>query len=196
MEEDFDFFTEITRQYVEFLLTIPAEVLSSTKLSFNEKLLLGLDYTFKDKLGFNILSHKEVGILFNIHPNIVSYCRKNLLKNNYLTKEKRKYYITDKVFEEAEITDKRSVVIPHIVYNLNMPTGAKLLWGECNSFSMGVKYYYAYRDFTAKRLNASKESITNWTKILAENGLIALKYRIGYSKNEKYVKTCKFGNRQ
>src|SRR5690606_404947 len=149
--------------------------------------------TFKDKLGFNILTHKEIGLLFNIHPNIVSYCRKSLLENNYLTKEKRKYFITDKVFEEEGITDKRSIVIPHIVYNLKIPTGAKLLWVEYNSFSMGVKNYFANREFTAERLNASKESVTNWTKILYDNNLIALKYRIGYGKYRKDVMTCKFG---
>lgn len=194
MKGDFDFFGEYTNKYRHLIVVVPAEVLSSEELSFNEKILLGLDFTFKQKLGFNMLTNKEVGKLFNIHPNIVSSCRKNLVENGYLTKEKRKYLLTDKIFEEQKNNkiDKRSILIPNPVYSLKIPTGAKLLWGEYNSFSEGLDSYDASREFTSNRLKSSRESITNWTKILEENNLITVRYIFGYGFNQKEVTTYRF----
>jgi len=86
---------------------IPFEILSNKELSFNEKLVFGLDFSLKKKLGFNQMTNKDVGKMFNLHPNIIGDCRKILLKKGYLTKEGRKYFLTDhyRTIQESEIND-------------------------------------------------------------------------------------------
>ncbi|MEJ5102395.1 hypothetical protein [Chryseobacterium sp. MYb328] len=179
---------------------IPFEILSSSELSLNEKLIFGLDFSLKSKLGFNQITSKDVGVLFNLHPNIVGDYRKSLLKKRYLTKEGRKYFLTDhyktaeKSEEIQENKDRRNIKIPFELYsNKALKTGEKLLWGEYNSISKGVKEYFASREYTANRLNVSVESVTNWTKSLNEKGLFR-KYEIvvGYYKHQRRIVTCRF----
>ena len=177
----------------QLVLKIPATILSNTQLSFNEKLILGLDYTFQSKKGYNILSNIKVGQLLNLHTNVVSYCRKNLLQNKFLIRVKRKYNLTEKhknIFTE----DKREVYLPFEIYNhKDLKTGSKLLWGEYNSISKGRREYFAKRNFTANRLNASQESITNWTKQLHEHRLLKkYEHRTGYCTSQKVIITCEF----
>ncbi|WP_303316985.1 hypothetical protein Q4Q34_03225 [Flavivirga abyssicola] len=171
-------------------IRIPATILSHTQLSFNQKLILGLDYTFSLKMGYTFKKSKEIGELLNLHPNIISYCRKQLLDKGFIKKKDRKYFITN-LHTKFKVDDKREIIIPHQVYNNpNIITGAKLLWGEYNSISKGHKEYFAKRVYTAKRLNASEESITNWTKQLFKNGLLdKYTHKIGYCKNQKSVIT-------
>lgn len=174
-------------------IRIPATILSHTQLSFNQKLILGLDYTYSLKTGYTFKKSKEIGELLNLHPNIISYCRKQLLNKGFIRIEDRKYVITD-LHTEFEVDDKREIMLPFQVYsNPDIITGAKLLWGEYNSISKGHKEYFAKRLYTAKRLNASEESITNWTKLLSESNLL-LKYahKIAYCKNQKVVITINF----
>lgn len=173
-------------------ITIPATILSHNQLSFNQKLMLGLDYSFSQKLGYNSLSNKELSIWLNLHVNIISYCRRHLVKMNFLRKEGRKYYLTQK-HEEFQIEDKRDIIIPSQVYMMSLTAGAKLLWGEYNSISRGKREYFASREFTAKRLNCSVESVTNWTTLLFDQGLISnYKLEKGYCKSQKSVITTVF----
>lgn len=174
-------------------ILLPPEILSSQKLSFNEKLLLGLYHTHHKKLGFTAMTNKDIGELFSLHPNIIGYCRKSLLEQGYIAIEKRKVYITGKiVLDPIELIDSRAVLIPKQIYQTKIPTGAKLLWGEYNSFSKGEKPYFSTREYTANRLNASKESITQWTKILEDHHFLTQTYIIGYGKNERQITTCRF----
>jgi Mn-dependent DtxR family transcriptional regulator len=179
---------------------IPFEILSSSELSLNEKLIFGLDFSLKSKLGFNQITSKDVGVLFNLHPNIVGDYRKSLLKKGYLTKEGRKYFLTDhyktaeKSEEIQENKDRRNIKIPFEVYsNRALNKGEKLLWGEYNSISKGEKEYFASREYTANRLKVSVESISNWTKSLNEKGLFK-KYEIvsGYYTHQRRIITCRF----
>ena len=181
----------------QLVLKIPATILSNTQLSFNEKLILGLDYAFQSKKGYNILSNNKVGELLNLHTNIVSYCRKNLLQNKFLFRVKRKYTLTEK-HKNTSTEDKREVYLPFEIYNhKHLKTGSKLLWGEYNSISKGRREYFAKRNFTAKRLNASQESITNWTKQLNEHQLLKkYEHRTGYCTSQKVIITCEFKNDQ
>lgn len=174
-------------------IRIPATILSHTDLSFNQKLILGLDYTFSTKIGHNSMSNKAVGELIKLHPNIISYCRRKLVKDGFVTKSGKKYLITEK-HKEFEVDDNREIIIPYEVYtHTNIITGAKLLWGEYNSISKGHKEYFAKRLYTAKRLNAGEESITNWTKRLSENRLLYEYYhKTGYCKSQKVVVTISF----
>lgn len=193
--EDFeeDFVEKVKLEKI--IIRIPPKILSNIELSFNEKLILSLDYTYSTKKGYNMKTNVAVGLMFNLHPNIVGNCRKQLLEKGYIAKddkEKRKYVLTDKIKNvETLLEDKRVVSLPYKIYShLHIPTGAKLLWGEYNSMRKGKKHYFATRDYTSKRLNASKESITIWTKLLDQNNLLEI-YAInsGYYTKEKVVKT-------
>jgi len=185
-------------------IEIPFEILSSEELSLNEKLILGLDFSFEKKLGFNIMSNLEIGKLLNLHPNIVGSCRRHLLENQYLTKEGRKYFLTDHYktgqefetngVEKSENKDQRNIKLPFEIYaDKRLKTGEKLLWGEYNSISKGDRDYFAKREYTAKRLNVSIESISNWTKSLFEKELLREYHLItGYCTHQRRIITCCF----
>jgi len=187
-------------------IEIPFEVLSNSELSLNEKLILGLDFSLKSKLGFDQITNKDVGGLFNLHPNVIGNCRKSLVEKGYLMKEGRKYFLTDhyKTVEESEEIqgntsrkDRRNIKIPFEVYsNRALNKGEKLLWGEYNSISKGEKEYFASREYTANRLNVSVESVSNWTTSLNAKGLFK-KYQIvtGYYTHQRKIITCRFDNK-
>jgi hypothetical protein len=152
-----------TENIVPLIIKIPAKILSNSELSLNDKLILGLDYAFSLKNGNNTLNHKQVSERLNLHSNIVGESRKNMILMGYLSKVKQTYFLTSK-FEEFStiIDDERTIYIPFEIYSHpKLRTGEKLLWGEYNSFSKGENFYFASREYTAKRLNVSKESITN-----------------------------------
>jgi hypothetical protein len=180
----------------QLIVKIPATILSNKQLSLNEKLILGLHYTFDFKLGKTLLTNKQVGELFQLHPNIVSYCHKNLLKNGFIKKVKSTYTVTHKHLQ-TKVEDKREVYLPFEIYNHpKLKTGAKLLWGEYNSISKGSREYFAKRSYTSQRLNASEESITNWTKQLMEHHLLnSYTHKRGYGKSQKVVITCRFDSK-
>jgi len=180
----------------QLTLKIHPKILSSN-LSFNQKLILGLHYTFSKKKGYNMLSITEMGLMFDLHRNVVSYCRKRLIHDGYIKKEGRKYILTD-LYKQIQVKDLREILIPHQIYSdKHLTAGAKLLWSEYNSISGGVRKYFAKREYTAKRLDASVESITNWTKLLNDNKLLKLyKHNIGYCKSQKVVVTIDFNKRK
>lgn len=185
-------------------IEIPFEILSNKELSLNEKLILGLDFSLEKKLGFNTMSNLEIGKLLNLHPNIVGNCRRNLIIKQYLMKEGRKYFLTDHYktangsemnnVENHENKDKRNIKLPFEIYTNNrLKTGEKLLWGEYNSISKGEIVYFAKREYTAKRLNVSIESISNWTKSLFEKELLREYHLVtGYCTHQRKIITCRF----
>ena len=180
----------------QLTLKIHPKILSSN-LSFNEKLILGLHYTLSKKKGYNALSINRMGDMFNLHRNVVSYCRKRLLNDGYIEKEQYKYVITG-LYKNFETKDRREIYIPFEIYShKHLTTGAKLLWGEYNSISGGLKQYFASREYTAKRLNASVESVTNWTKQLWDNKLLkSYIHNVGYCKSQKVVVTVDFNKKK
>lgn len=156
-------------------------------------MILGIDYCFKQKLGFNTMPNTQIGDLLHLHPNIVSKARKNLLKQGFLRKEKRNYYLNDTpLFDQHQ--DTRDLIIPYWVYNdPNLSTGAKLLWSEYNSFKDNKKGYFASREFTSNRLGCSVESISNWTKELHQKGFLKnYEVKSGYCTKQKVIITCTF----
>lgn len=188
----------------QLTIEISFEILSNRELSPNEKILLGLDFSLEKKLGFNTMSNLEIGKLLNLHPNIVGNCRRNLLIKQYLMKEGRKYFLTDHYktanefemndVEKPENKDQRNIKLPFEIYTDNrLKTGEKLLWGEYNSISKGEIAYFAKREYTAKRLNVSIESISNWTKSLFEKELLREYHLItGYCTHQRRIITCYF----
>ncbi|MDE5430719.1 helix-turn-helix domain-containing protein [Elizabethkingia meningoseptica] len=183
----------------KIVLKIPFQILLNPELSLNEKLLLGLDFSLINKLGFNQMSHIEVGKLLNLHPNIVGSCRRSLIKKGLLIKKGKIYTISvdfSSMMEGHDLSslDKRDIKIPFEIYNNNdLKTGEKLLWGEYNSISKGYKYYFAKREHAAKRLAVSVESVSNWTKSLHEKGLFKeYKLEAGYCTHQRKIKTVVF----
>lgn len=175
-------------------LIIPSAVLYDHRLSLNDKLVLGIDYCFKKKLDYNSMPNTEIGCLLKLHPNIISKSRRKLLKLGYLRKEKRNYYLND-IDLSVSKEDQRDLIIPFWVYHSNLSSGSKLLWAEYNSFSNNGKSYYASREFSAKRLGCTKESITNWTKELLQKDF--LKYyelKSGYCTKQRSIVTYKFSS--
>lgn len=64
------------------------------------------------------------------------------------------------------------------------------MFGQYNSLSINGKSYFAHREYTSKRLDVSKESVTNWTKELDEKGFLSQYDHIsGYYTKQKIVKT-------
>lgn len=183
-----------TEDKLPLIVKIPYTILQNNELSLNDKLILGLDYTYSLKNGSNTMNGKQVSELLHLHSNIVRDCRKKLVAQGYLSKNKQVYILTPKFEEFSTIPeDKRTIYIPSEIYkHPTLRTGEKLLWGEYNSISKGEKTYFASRDYTAKRLDVSKESITNWTISLEQKKLITLFYRIGFCTHQRLITTCRF----
>lgn len=175
-------------------IRIHSKILSNPVLSLNEKLVLGLHYTFDEKLGKTVLTNKEIGELLHLHPNIVSCCHKKLLKRGLIVKKKNSYEIT-KVFLAHKVDDRREIRLPKEIYqHPKISTGMKLLWGEYNSLSKGIRDYYAGREYTSNRLNVSKESISKWTKKLLEHKLLtSYSHKRGHGCSQRVVVTTRFG---
>jgi len=175
-------------------IRIPANILGDIDLSFNEKIILGLHYSLSKKRGYVSMNNVEIGKILNLHPNIINYCHKNLIEKGFLYKEKRVYTLTDKVQEIKNPSgDNREILLPPEIYSSKMNTGAKLLWGEYNSISKGIKNYFAKREYTARRIGASEQSITNWTKELESNNFLSEYYhKSGYAVSQKIIVTCTF----
>jgi len=98
------------------------------------------------------------------------------------------------ILKKEKIKTKRNIKLPIDVYShKELKTGEKLLWGEYNSISKGEKEYFARREYTANRMNASVESISKWAKSLYEKGLFK-KYEIvtGYYTHQRRIITCRF----
>ncbi|OWP83130.1 hypothetical protein BWK59_12195 [Flavobacterium davisii] len=179
-------------------IRVPYKILTNSKLSENEKLILSLDYTFSLKKGSNKMTNVDVGKLFSLHPNIVGICRKSLITKGFLQKDKvdKLIYLLTDIFDSLEnsMIDNTECIIPFEIYNhLHLKTGAKLLWGEYNTMSKTEKGYFKKRDTTSKLMNVSVGSITNWTKELFSFGFLE-EYEIisGYHKKQKIVKTVEF----
>ena len=77
----------------QLVLKIPATILSNTQLSFNEKLILGLYYSFQSKKGYNILSNIKVGQIseslyfYRSHNQRLGIQKKNLNKEDKIPEE-------------------------------------------------------------------------------------------------------------
>lgn len=192
-------------------ISVPPKILTNRELSDNEKLILSLDYTFYLKNGYTIYTNVEIGELLSLHQNIIGLCRKSLIEKGYLVKDekdKRKHRLTDKlesveflIIEEKEEEENKIYntvcILPYEIYSdSKLKTGAKLLWGEYNTLSKTKDGYFKKRETTAKIMNVSVGSITNWTKQLFECDFLKL-YAVnyGYYKNQKVVRTVEFSRK-
>jgi Mn-dependent DtxR family transcriptional regulator len=179
---------EIDNKKREINITVPPEIYTNKELSISEKLLLALDYSYNSKKGYTQLSNKWVGKLLNLHQNTISKNRKSLIEKGYLEKDptdNRKYILISEKLKTVKLplikgkTDKRKLILPFEIYNHpNLTEGAKLFWGDVNSFSENKDGYFQQRITAKLRFNVSKDTITNWTKEL--RGASLVEYQIKY----------------
>lgn len=172
----------------EINIIVPPEIYTNKELSTSEKLLLALDYSYNSKKGYTQLSNKWVGKLLNLHQNTISKNRKSLIEKGYLKKDStdnRKYILIAEKLKTVKLPlikgkiDKRKLILPFEIYNHpNLTEGAKLFWGDVNSFSENKDGYYQQRMTAKLRFNVSKDTITNWTKEL--RGASLIEYQIKY----------------
>ncbi|NMH23955.1 hypothetical protein [Flavobacterium solisilvae] len=185
------------------------KILTNRELSDNEKLILSLDYTFDLKKGYTIYTSVDIGKLLSLHPNIVRLCRKSLIKKGYLVNDldnKQIHRLTDKLksIEYLIIDDEENkkyiteCVLPFEIYNHSeLTTGAKLLWGEYNTLSKLPDGYVKKRETTAKIMNVSVGSISNWTKqLLKQQFLSEYEIKSEYRKKQKVVRTIEFSREE
>ncbi|TXK78910.1 hypothetical protein [Mesonia sp. K4-1] len=179
----------------QLTLRIPVEILAEAELSLNEKYLLGIDFNLLEKEGYNCYTNKAIGQTLQLHPNLVSKARKQLVNKGFLHREGRKYYLSDLAQNYLDQNDMMAYIYPWVYQNEQLSTGAKLLYGEYNSISRSQRNYFASRQYSADKLNVSVESITNWTKQLYQEGCLDCYYHNrGYYRNQKVVRTSGFPN--
>lgn len=161
-------------------IKIPAEILSNDVLSLNDKLIYGLHYSYSLKKKHTHLTNIEIADIFCLNVNTVSKSHQTMYKLGYLEKVKKKEIIIVeaklkelKVQQKTKPTkaekDRRDIILPFEVYHTELKTGAKLLWGEYNTFRDTKDGYKATREYAAKRLNVDENSISNWTIELNDN---------------------------
>jgi len=180
----------------EINITVPPEIYTNKELSTSEKLLLALDYSYNSKKGYTQLSNKWVGKLLNQHQNTVGKNRKSLIEKGYLEKDstdKRKYILISEKLKTVKLplikgkTDRRKLILPFEIYNYpNLTEGAKLFWGDINSFSENKDGYYQQRMTAKLRFNVSKDTITNWTNELRGASLIEYQIKYDHRTGVKY----------
>ncbi len=177
----------------EISIVVPPEIYTNKELSISEKLLLALDYSYNNKKGYTKLSNKWIGKILNQHQNTVGKNRKSLVEKGYLEKDsmdKRKYLLITEKLNNVEIPsiegkiDKRKLILPFEIYNHpNLTDGAKLFWGNVNSFRESKNGYYEQRTKAKIRFDVSEDTITNWTNELQRNDLLE-EYHIKFNERD------------
>jgi len=185
---------QINKAEKQLILSIPSTIISLPykQLSYCGKLIHGITFKLHEKDNCNSYSNKDIASMLNINVKAVSKSRKQLVLLGIEKKVGRKYSVAID-FKSSNKGDKRDIYIPYEVYNSNLSAGAKVLWGEYNSFSKGEHDYFAKRDTTCNKIGCSKTSISNWTKDLFNGGFLEDYYvKSGYCSNQKIVVTKKF----
>jgi hypothetical protein len=178
-------------------IKIPSAILEDKSLSHLQVLLLSISYTFHPKLGYNAATNKELSEMLKVDVTRLGKNRKELLSRGYERKEGKRYFLEDKVQKKRRIGKREILLVPEVYQIKGLSAGAKLLWAEYNSLSQGDKgKCIASREFLAKRLNCSEDSITLWHERLNDLGLLSESYlRTGVNTRQRVVKTKRFSQR-
>ena len=91
---------------------------------------------------------------------------------------------------------KNYILIPNEIKKSNIPSGAKILYGDILYLSKKLGYCHASNNYLAKEHNVHKNSIINWINCLKKNKHINVLYS-GDKQNltlRKIYPTSKCGN--
>jgi len=180
---------EDTERGRNYNLLIPAPILEMD-LSFNSKIILGLIHTSVKKIGEMRMTNKRIAKYLCLSENTVSTTMRNLIELTFIEKRDKGYILSNEVVEAVESRKERAILLPFEIFHSKLPPGAKILWGEYNSLSKGVKPYNKTNEFISKRLNIGKSTITMFTKRLHKDGFLT-KYDVysDYEFKERIVIT-------
>src|SRR5690606_11564889 len=180
---------EDTEKGKNYNLLIPAPILEMD-LSFNSKIVLGLIYTSVKKIGEMKMTNKRIAKYLCLSENTVSTTMNNLKELTLIEKRDKGYILSDEVVETIESRKERAILLPFEISHSKLPAAAKILWGEYNSLSKGVKPYNKTNVLISKRLNIGKSTITVFTKRLYQADFLT-KYEVfsDYEFKERIVIT-------
>lgn len=187
LSEDYENW-ETTENGKRFNILIPSEVLE-LEITSNEKIVLGLIYSLNNIGGITTMSNKRIAEYLCLSENTVSTTLKNLREHTFIEKQQKGYVLSEEVRLAVNSSGQRAILLPFEVFHSKLSSGAKLLWGEYNSFSI----YYASREYVSKRLKIGVSSISNYTTLLYDNQFLVEKEIVsGYKFKKRGVVTKKF----
>jgi DNA-binding CsgD family transcriptional regulator len=181
---------ETTKKGTVFNILISSEILK-LKITTNEKIVLGFICSLKNTI--TTMSNKRIAEYLCLSENTMSTTLKSLQQLTFIEKHLNGYIVSEEVKQSIHNSIERSILLPFEIFHSELPSGAKLLWGEFNSISKGEKVYFASRKFTSERLRISESSISNYTTLLYDNQfLIKKEIFSGYKFKTRGVVTAKF----
>lgn len=159
---------EITQRGKHFNIIIASEILK-LKINPNEKIVLGFIYSL-NKIGeITTMSNKRIAEYLCLSENTISTTLKSLQQLTFIEKQPKGYVLSEEMQQLIFTSVERNILLVFEVFHSELPCGAKLLWGEYNSLSKGVKAYYGSRKYIRERLKISESSISNYTTLLYDN---------------------------
>ncbi|PZD76769.1 replication/maintenance protein RepL [Mesonia sp. K7] len=183
---------ETTQRGEFFMIEIPSQILE-LEITNNEKIILGLIYKLNHIGGAVSMSNKRIAKYLSLSENTVSKTLKSLLYLTFIEKQTKGYILSEEVLEAIDSSNERAIIIPFEVFHSDLPSGAKLLWGEYNSLSKGERVYFASRKYITERLRISPSSISNYTTLLYDNQFLEKNELFsGYKFKKRVVITKKF----
>jgi DNA-binding CsgD family transcriptional regulator len=180
---------ETTQRGRHFNILISSEILK-LKITTNEKIVLGFICSL-NKIGkITTMNNKRIAEYLCLSENTISTTLKSLQQLTFIEKQLKGYVLSEEAQQSIDSSVERSILLPFEVFHSQLPSGAKLLWGEYNSLSKGEKVYYASRKFISDRLRISESSISNYTTLLYDNQfLIKNELFSGYKFKKRSVVT-------
>lgn len=183
---------ELTERGKNFSIKIPFEILE-LNINTNEKIVLALIYSLNNIGGITTMSNKRIAKYLCLSENTISTTLKSLRELTFIEKLPKGYVLSEEVLLSVNSMKERAILLPFEVFHSKLPSGAKLLWGEYNSLSMGVKAYYGSRKMITERLRISESSISNYTTLLYDNQfLVKNELFSGYKFKKRAVITKRF----
>lgn len=183
---------ETTQRGKYFNIHISSEILK-LKITNNEKIVLGFICSLNNIGNITSMSNKRIAEYLCLSENTVSTTLKSLQQHTFIEKKLKGYVLSEEAQQSIDSSKERLIVLPFEIFHSQLPSGAKLLWGEYNSFSKGENVYFASRKFVSERLRISESSISNYTTLLYDNNfLIKNELFSGYKFKKRSVITTKF----
>ena len=183
---------ETTEKGRHFNILISSEILK-LNITTNEKIVLGFICSLNNIGKITTMSNKRIAEYLCLSENTISTTLKSLQQLTFIEKQLKGYVLSEEAQQSIVSSVERSILLPFEIFHSQLPSGAKLLWGEYNSLSKGEKVYYASRKFISERLRISESSISNYTTLLYDNQfLIKNELFSGYKFKKRSVVTKKF----